>query len=108
MFAMTDFKIRILFFWSLGIWLLGTSVALAANDSALLSVEAYGNFHSAGVMATINGDDNDDAAASLEWRRQGEGSFSPGHPLIRIDETHFVGSLFWLNPASGDAPRTTG
>ncbi len=33
--------------------------------------------------------------------------FDPGHPLIRIDETHFVGSLFWLNPASGYEVKVT-
>lgn len=31
-----------------GIWLLGSSVAFAANGSALVSLEAHGNFHSRG------------------------------------------------------------
>jgi len=78
--------------------LAGTSGALAANESSLLSVEAYGNFHSAGVVATVSGDDNTDADVSLEWRLQGSNTFRAGHPSVRIDDTHFAGSLFWLNP----------
>ena len=38
-----------------------------------------------GIVATIIGDDNYDAVVSLEWRRQGQGSFRPGHPLTHID-----------------------
>lgn len=91
----------------LALWLLGKPAIFAANGSSLLSIEAYANFHAGGVVATISGDDNSDAALSLEWRRQGEVSFRSGHPLTRIDETHFVGSLFWLSPAQGYEVKVT-
>jgi chitodextrinase len=73
-------------------------VAFAANSVSLNSVETYGNFHVGGVAATITGDDDWDASAELLWRQVGEAFFRTGHPLVRIDATHFVGSLFWLEP----------
>ena len=89
---------RLPFIGSLIILLLFPAIALSANGIALQSVQTYGNFHAGGVVATITGDDNRNASAELQWRQAGESSFRIGHPLSRIDATHFVGSLFWLNP----------
>jgi parallel beta-helix repeat protein len=80
------------------ILLLSPAIVLSANSVAINSVETYGNFHAGGIVATITGDDNWNASAELRWRQAGENSFRIGHPLSRIDATHFVGSLFWLNP----------
>jgi len=74
------------------------TAAYGANSVSLVSVETYGNFHAGGVVATIAGDDNRNASADLQWRPVGEGVFRAGHPLTRVDGTHFVGSLFWLIP----------
>lgn len=76
------------------------SQALAANSVTLNTLETYGNFHAGGITATVSGDDNRNATADLQWRRYGESSFRPGHPLARIDSIHFVGSLFWLDPGT--------
>ena len=78
---------------------MAASGVFAANDSTFLSLEGYGNYHSGGVVATVDGDYNRDASVSLEWRTLGQGAFRPGHPLTRIGENqiHFVGSLFWLD-----------
>jgi chitodextrinase len=80
------------------ILLLSPAIVQSANNLSLNSVETYSNFHAGGIVATINGDDNRNASAELRWRQAGESSFRIGHPLSRIDATHFVGSLFWLNP----------
>ncbi len=75
--------------------------ALAAQTPVSLgSVSTYGTFHAAGVVATVAGDSDLDASAALEWRRLGESSFRLGHPLVRVDATHFVGSLFFLDPGA--------
>ena len=65
----------------------------AANFSAL---DGYGNFVAGGVVATVAGDANRNASAQLEWRAQGAPVWRAGHPLMRVDATHFLGSLFWL------------
>ena len=76
------------------------SPLFAADDASFLSLEAHGNYHSGGIVATVTDDDNKDATISLEWRPHGVGAYRPGHPLTRIGENqnHFVGSLFWLAP----------
>lgn len=68
-----------------------------AQDSAdFTSLDAYGTLQAGGVVATISGDANRNAGAMLDWRAQGESDFHAGHPLVRVDATHLVGSLFWL------------
>jgi hypothetical protein len=92
------------------LWLLflGAAVPGAAQDAVtLVSVSGYANFHAGGVVATISGDLNGNASAALEWRAAGGGSFQAAHPLARIDATHFVGSLFALNPATAYEARVT-
>jgi len=90
-----------LFFMALFVLLLFSfSEALAVDSVTLHSLETYGTFHAGGITATVSGDDNLNAAADLQWRPNGESSFRPAHPLTRIDPTHFVGSLFWLNPGT--------
>lgn len=64
------------------------------------AVAAYGTIHAGGVLVRIEGDENRNAEASLEWRSPGE-AFRSAHPLVRIDERHFAGSVFWL---SDDTP----
>jgi hypothetical protein len=77
-----------------------------ASASSLGSLEAYGNLHTGGVVAVVSGDTNNNAAVTLEWRPSA-GAFRPGHPLVRIDATHFVGSVFDLEPASAYEVRVT-
>jgi hypothetical protein len=85
----------------------GGGWAFAADYVALSSVSAYGTIHAGGVVAVVAGDDDRDATASLEWRLAGGGVFQAAHPLIRIDATHFVGSLFALSPATAYEVRVT-
>lgn len=79
----------------------------AQSSSALVAVAAHGNFHAAGVVARISGDADGDATATLEWRRGASGAFRPGHPLVRVDGTRFVGSLFELVPGVAHEVRVT-
>lgn len=75
---------------------------------AAASLELYGTFHSMGVIVTIGtGDDPDqDTTANVTYRVSG-GSYQPGFPLTRIDNTRFVGSLFWLQPGTAYDVRVT-
>lgn len=68
-----------------------------APDS--ISMELFGNFHAMGVTVTLpaNNDPDKNALAVLEYRND-DGEFQAGFPLTRINDTHFVGSLFWLQP----------
>lgn len=95
-------KYRSVFFASalVALLLFPFSQALAATSVTLNTLETYGNFHAGGIIAAVSGDDNRNASADLQWRPTGESSFRQAHPLTRIDSTHFVGSLFWLNPGT--------
>jgi hypothetical protein len=92
-----------------GLWLglsLAAAGAAAQDGVALLSVAGYGNFQAGGVTATVSGDANGNAVAALEWRVAG-GTFATAHPLVRIDLTHFAGSLFALSPGTFYEARVT-
>jgi hypothetical protein len=79
----------------------GLACAAHAQTSAnLVALSGYGTLEAGGVVATISGDTDRDANLALLWRAQGEPAFRSGHPLVRIDATRFVGSLFALTPAT--------
>jgi parallel beta helix pectate lyase-like protein/uncharacterized protein DUF1565 len=84
-----------------------SSVAQAQNTTSLVGVDTYGTFESGGVVAVVSGDANGNATAALEWRASGASDYRFGHPLIRIDSTHFVGSLFSLAPGTSYDVRVT-
>jgi hypothetical protein len=73
-----------------------------APASAAVSVELYGTFHAMGVIVTIGASDDPDgdATASVEYRVSGGGAYRQGFPLSHIENTRFVGSLFWLEPGT--------
>src|SRR5262245_44478501 len=78
----------------------------AALASSLASIDAYANLHTAGVTVVVTGDTDNDAGVALEWRLA-TGTFRTGHPLVRVDATRFVGSVFDLAPATGYEVRVT-
>src|SRR5688572_26132345 len=86
--------------------LAGALVAASSADaSSLVSVEAYGNQNTAGVVAVVSGDSNNNATVALEW---GTGTPSTAaHPLVRTDATRFVGSLFRLSAGTAYQVRVT-
>ena len=77
-------------------------LALAAQSQAVAAgaVSLYGNYHAMGITVTIAGTDDPDldAQTKVEYRVSGAPSYQIGFPLTRIDATHWVGSLFWLQP----------
>ncbi|MCC6596009.1 MAG: hypothetical protein IT477_05840, partial [Rhodanobacteraceae bacterium] len=80
---------------------------LAQNAAAWVDLSLYGNLETAGVTATIGGDANRNAAIALQWRRVGEAGFHDAQPLLRVDATRLVGSLFDLTPGSAWEVRAT-
>jgi parallel beta-helix repeat protein len=87
--------------------LCASGFAEAQNASSLVSVDTYGTFESGGVVAVISGDANGNAVAQLESRAPGASDYRVVHPLVRIDATHLVGSLFWLQPGNTYGVRVT-
>jgi len=79
----------------------------AQNAVTLTGVDTYGTFESGGIVAEVSGDANDNAQATLEWQGPGQTDFRAAHPLVRVDATHFVGSLFWLQPGATYSVRVT-
>jgi len=75
---------------------------------ATAALELYGTFHAVGVIVTLDAsDDSDnDAVATVEYRTGG-GMYRAGLFLSRISDTHFVGSLFWLEPGTTYDVRVT-
>jgi parallel beta-helix repeat protein len=89
--------------------LLGSTCVALPRAVPSAAIELYGTFHSLGIVLTVpSGGDLADAAASVEYRVHGSDEpYQPGHPLSRIDDTHFVGSLFWLEPGTEYEVRVT-
>jgi hypothetical protein len=75
---------------------------------AAASLELYGNFHAMGVIVTIaaSDDPDEDATAAVEYRT-GSAPYQTGFPLSRVNNTRFVGSLFWLQPNTTYDVRVT-
>ena len=82
-------------------------LAQAQNASTFSALEGYGTLAAGGVVATVAGDANRNATAQLEWRAQGAPAWRAGHPLVRVDATHFLGSLFWLDAGHAYDVRVT-
>jgi parallel beta-helix repeat protein len=85
---------------------LNTEKPLPAHSAA--NLELYGTFEAMGVVVTIAAaDDPDgDTTAAVEYRA-GREQYWAGFPLSRISDTRFVGSLFWLEPATNYDVRVT-
>lgn len=64
-----------------------------------VSMELFCNFHAMGVTVTLaaNNDNDKNAQAFLEYQLEGD-KIQRGFPLTRINDTHFIGSMFWLQP----------
>lgn len=82
--------------------------ALALGQDALTGqgIAAHATFTNVGVQVTISGDANHDGSATLELDVGGAG-FRPVHRLSRATDTSFVGSAFFLPPATGYEVRVT-
>jgi hypothetical protein len=87
--------------------LCASGACLAQNAASWTSLDAYANFETAGATATIAGDADRDATIALEMRRVGDPAFRTAHPLVRVDATHLVGSLFALAPNTAYEIRAT-
>ncbi len=81
--------------------------AVPGAGARLTGASAEATIRAAGLVLDIQGDANQNAEATLEWRPVGDGPFRPAHPFIRVDATHLVGSVFWLEPATTYEARLT-
>ena len=73
---------------------------LAQDASSIVEVRTAGSIETAVVELDISGDANENATAQLEVQ-DAEGAWLPAHPLLRQDDTHFAGALFFLQAAHG-------
>ncbi len=81
----------------------------ARSARAAASLELYGTFQAMGLIVTVadTDDPDQDATATVEYRLSGSGPYRQGYPLSRIENTRFVGSLFWLKPGTSYDVRVT-
>jgi hypothetical protein len=86
--------------------LLAPRTVQAQNGVTGVGIEVHATFENAGVTVAVSGDANLDASAALEVDVGGAG-FHPGHRLSRVSATSFVGSAFFLPPATGFDVRVT-
>jgi parallel beta-helix repeat protein len=77
------------------------TAAIPSVVAAGASVEVFGNYHSAGVIVTIDATDDPDGdlVATLGYRT-GTAAFAEAYPLTRTRDTQLVGSLFGLQPGT--------
>ena len=92
-------------------WLIAVAAgpALAQNSSTPGTLELYPTFNSIGARLPISGDANGDATATLDYRRSGDATWMPVHPLLRVDNgtPRLIGSLFFLAAGQSYDVRVT-
>jgi len=99
-------SIVLTFVFGLSLILPGGCYAASSRVSAMpstASLELYATFQSMGIVVSFDpGDDLDrSAVAHVEYRIQGTADpYRQGYPLTRVDDSRFVGSLFWLEPGT--------
>ncbi len=91
--------------------------ARAANATTAGELQAYATYVSAGFEWRITGDDNNNCAVTLEFRRAGLSAWHAAQPLLRVEHglwTHgedpgnlLAGSLFFLQPGTAYEARLT-
>lgn len=66
------------------------------------TIDLFGNYHTLGLMLVCSAADDPDknATATLEYRMLNKKAFRQAFPLSRVNQTHFIGSLFWLTPGT--------
>ncbi len=78
-----------------------SAVSFAADDAVTSTrLELYPNFTTLSVYLHYSGDANANSSVAMEYRKA-DGEWIEGHPLTRIYESQWAGSLFWLDPAAG-------
>lgn len=70
---------------------------ISANATTFNTLNLYPNIETAGVV--VSGA-NLPGGAQMSYRGGAEGSWLPGHPLMRINDGRLVGSLFGLSPST--------
>ncbi|MCC7536161.1 MAG: DUF1565 domain-containing protein, partial [Deltaproteobacteria bacterium] len=78
--------------------------ARAQDAVTVRDVEARPTLHHAGIVVTLEGDDDGDATGRLEIGASPE-SLREAHPLVRVAGGRLVGSLFGLVPGTTYAVR---
>jgi parallel beta-helix repeat protein len=89
---------------------LGVLVPIAADSQNALTVgqaELHATFRSIGVTIPFTGDDNGNAANLVEYRETGSPLWNQGHPLSRIDDTWFIGSIVLVDAGTTYEVRVT-
>src|SRR5262245_59152784 len=81
--------------------------AFAADTSALGSISLRPTIASIGVTAAFSGDDDGDAKLLVSVRKTGDPTFLPAHPLLRVSGPRGLGSVFFLNAATGYEIKVT-
>lgn len=81
------------------LWTISVPV-LAQQYVGLIGFDHHSNFHAAGAVVTIWGDDNFNSVVNFELKEPGSTSYHPVHPGVRVDATRFVVSFFGLEPGA--------
>ncbi|MBI5532495.1 MAG: right-handed parallel beta-helix repeat-containing protein [Deltaproteobacteria bacterium] len=95
------------FFAAAGLVLLSSSAARAADSSTLGAITLRPTIASVGVTAPVQGDDNGNATVALSFRKTGDAAFLPGHRLMKVTGSRAIGSVLFLEPATGYDVKVT-
>jgi hypothetical protein len=80
-----------------GLWVLA---AWWAGAAAAQTVGTVPTFHNIGIELTFPSTPAATTAVELDVRVAGSGEFRPAHPLSRLDNRTFAGTVFWLDPGT--------
>lgn len=92
-----------LFVFILIVWQVWPSLACAADNTVPGTFAIHATLHSIGIEWSIAGDDNHNAACSVQYRVQGSYQWHTMLPLYRVDfnsSNTLAGSILFLEPAT--------
>ncbi|MGV6851805.1 MAG: right-handed parallel beta-helix repeat-containing protein, partial [bacterium] len=86
--------------------MLVSPLVFAQNAITATAISSHATFHNVGVQVDYTGDANLNASAVLEANIAGAG-FKTVHPLSRVNNTRFVGTVFSVPPQTSVEVRVT-
>jgi len=97
---MSILTVKNIFLVFLGVGIVSPMIAQGGNACIPQGIDLYANYEAISVRIPYNGDDNENASTTVEFRQLGQAEWRLAQPLVRISAKRFAGSIFNLTPGA--------